>query len=137
MCYLIAGIFITNLVARNQDMRATVISAVTDTFPVLLNITVPQDVNELVVGLPVARDDIIPSPDSIPDATQPSGSLDSIKTGQSDASLVSDTMRLSRGAVRDSVAGLARTISISSGSLTVEDVETFLLEQLESAVVLR
>ena len=121
-------------------MRATVTAAIRDTFPVLLNITVPQDVNELVVGLPVARNDIIQSPGSIPDAAQPSTRLDSVKTGQADSSSVSDTgdvQRLSTVDVRDSVASLARTISASFGSLTDEDVETFLLEQLETAVVLR
>ena len=140
MVILIAGVFITNLAARNRDMRATVTAAIRDTFPVLLNITVPQDVNELVVGLPVARNDIIQSPGSIPDTAQPSTRLNSIKTGQADSSSISDTgnvQRLSTGVVRDSVASLARTISASFGSLTDKDVETFLFEQLETAVVLR
>ena len=134
---LIAGVFITNLAARNKAVRATVIAVIRDTFPVLLNITVPQDVNELVVGLPVARNDIIRSPDSILDTAQPSTSQE---TAQADSSSVLDASkvpRLSSEDVRDSVAGLAGTISASCRSLTDKDVETFLLEQLESAVVLR
>ena len=97
----------------------------------LLNITVPQDVNELVIGLPVARNDVIRSPGSIPDATQPSTSLE---TGQADSSSVSDTgnvQRLSTADIRDSVASLAKTISASFRSLTDKDVETSLLEQRE------
>ena len=45
-----SGIFITNLAARNAQLRAQVLDRLCATFPHLLSFTIPEDLNEVLVG---------------------------------------------------------------------------------------
>jgi len=63
---------VTNLVARNRDLHDSVLEAICQTFPLSLHIPVPEDVNEIVVGLLQANDDIIgQNTDQTDDGRQP------------------------------------------------------------------
>ena len=47
---ILIGLFITNLAARDKRRRATSLKALRENFPTLLSISVPEDVNEIVIG---------------------------------------------------------------------------------------
>ena len=103
----------TNLAARNCDLRDSVLEAICQTFPLVLHIPVPEDVNEIVVGLPQAEDDIVGrSTDQSDNGRQPF---------------------VVTPAVKDSVAILARMVTASSNTLDIQSVQKELLEFLESA----
>ena len=53
------GIMITNLCARNKELRSTAISSLLCVFQALLIIPVPHDINEVVVCLTQWREDIL------------------------------------------------------------------------------
>ena len=46
------GVFITNLVARNEKMKQSALKSLKEQFPSLLSVSVPEDVNEVVIALP-------------------------------------------------------------------------------------
>lgn len=54
--------FITNLAARNQALKSEVLREVQVMYPQLLIIPVPEDINEVIVGLPQTDSARIPSP---------------------------------------------------------------------------
>lgn len=43
----------TNLAARNKEMKGAALKSLLESFPNLLSISIPEDVNEVVVGLPI------------------------------------------------------------------------------------
>ena len=55
------GIMITNLCARNKELRSTAISSLLCVFQALLIIAVPHDINEVVVCLTQWQEDILGS----------------------------------------------------------------------------
>ena len=83
------------------------------TFSLLHTIPVPEDVNEIIVGLPQTRDDIIGD-----------------SADQSDHSRQSVVISVD---LKDSVTNLTQMIVAGSSSLDFETVEKELLECLESA----
>lgn len=107
------GIFVTNLAARNQQLHDSTLAAIGPTFSLLLTIPVPEDVNEIIVGLPQTRDDIIGD-----------------SADQSDHSRRSVVISVD---LKDSVTNLTRMIVARSSSLDFETVEKELLECLESS----
>lgn len=48
----------TNLAARNQEMRSEVLFSLRAAFPMLISIPVPEDLNEVVVGLICPREEL-------------------------------------------------------------------------------
>lgn len=52
LCYFFAGVFMTNLVARSRQMKDVAIESLGKHFASLLSVSFPEDVNELVIGLP-------------------------------------------------------------------------------------
>ena len=42
----------TNLAARNMERKTEILRQLADTFPTLLSIPIPEDINEIIVGLP-------------------------------------------------------------------------------------
>ena len=44
----------TNLAARSKEMKSTTLQSLRETFPSLLSLSVPEDVNEIVIALPDA-----------------------------------------------------------------------------------
>lgn len=44
----------TNLAARNKKMKGVALKSLLESFPKLLSISIPEDVNEVFVGLPDA-----------------------------------------------------------------------------------
>ena len=103
----------TNLAARNQELHDSTLTAIGATFPLLLIIPVPEDVNEIIVGLPQTRDDIIGD-----------------TADQSDQSKRPVVISVD---LKDSVTNLTRMIIAGSSSQDFETVEKELLECLESA----
>lgn len=103
----------TNLAARNQELHDSTLAAIGATFSLLLTIPVPEDVNEIIVGLPQTRDDIIGD-----------------SADQSDHSRRSVVISVD---LKDSVTNLTRMIVARSSSLDFEMVEKELLECLESS----
>ena len=107
----------TNLAARNRDLHDSVLEAICQTFPVSLHIPVPEDVNEIVVGLLQANDDIIgQNTDQSDDGRQPF---------------------VVTPAVKDSVTILARMIATHSSSEDIHSVQKELLEFLGSATCIQ
>ena len=51
---LIIGLFVTNLAARNREKRTEILRCLSDTFPNLVSIPVPEDINEVIVAVPSA-----------------------------------------------------------------------------------
>ena len=49
----------TNLAARNQEMKSQALSSLHVAFPKLICIPVPEDINEVVIGLPQPRHEIL------------------------------------------------------------------------------
>ena len=58
----VTGLFITNLATRSTDLRNMVIAMMWSAFHTVLRISIPEDVNEILIGLPCKRDDIVLSP---------------------------------------------------------------------------
>ena len=57
------GIFVTNLAARNIEMKKEFLRQLSDYFPKLLSIPIPEDVNEIIVGLPSTGTSVEPDHD--------------------------------------------------------------------------
>ena len=96
--------------------------AVGETFPVLLNIPIAEDVNEIIIGVPHKRDSIRPVQESHSHTT-PIGS-------QSHSDPKERSMKLDCSAsIRDAVSSLARTIAASDSN-----VHTEIMEYLQNAV---
>ena len=51
----------SNLAARNKEMRDSALKSLLDSFPSLLCISIPEDVNQVVVGLPktVSKEEVV------------------------------------------------------------------------------
>jgi hypothetical protein len=47
-----AGLFLTNVASRNKEMRTETLRSISCTYPQLISIPIPEDINEVVVGLP-------------------------------------------------------------------------------------
>ena len=58
----VTGLFITNLAARSTDLRNMVIAMMWSAFHTVLRISISEDVNEILIGVPCKRDDIVSSP---------------------------------------------------------------------------
>ncbi len=52
---IFVGILITNLVARDASRRASALKTLHANFDELISISVPENVNEIVVGLPMSQ----------------------------------------------------------------------------------
>lgn len=48
------GLLITNVASRNKEMRTEILRSISSTCPTLISIPIPEDINEVVVGLPLA-----------------------------------------------------------------------------------
>ena len=46
------GVFMTNLAARNEKIKGVALKSLVGNFPALLSISIPEDINEIVLGLP-------------------------------------------------------------------------------------
>lgn len=46
----------TNLAARNKEMKVAALKSLLESFPNLLSISIPEDVNEVIVGLPLKQE---------------------------------------------------------------------------------
>ena len=96
----------TNLAARNKDLRSKVLHSVQETYPNLLLIPVPEDVNEVLVAL---------SHDSVLHLGKQSNSVKKDTAHRTD--LLSDN-------VKASVATLAGVLASGSSSLlNAKDLE--------------
>lgn len=116
-----SGIFVTNLAARNKELRETVIKSFNESFSTLLTIPIPEDVNEVLVGIPHHIDEV-----TLSSATTRSGSL---RTSRPKLTCNSH--------LKDSVANLASMIAENSGgSQDAQNVTGTLVEHLENAVLL-
>ena len=51
---IIIGLFVTNLAARNEEKRTEILCCLSDTFPNLVSIPVPEDINKVIVAVPSA-----------------------------------------------------------------------------------
>ena len=52
-----AGLFLTNVASRNKELRTETLRSISCIYPQLISIPVPEDINELVVGLPTGMSD--------------------------------------------------------------------------------
>ena len=94
-----AGLFLTNVASRNKELRTETLRSMSCTYPHLISIPIPEDINELVVGLP---------------------------TGTSDSASLSATLEFDSVEVNSALANLATVISKNSGGKF--DVESILKE---------
>ena len=46
------GLFLTNVASQNKEMRTEILKLISGTYPSLVSIPIPEDINEVVVGLP-------------------------------------------------------------------------------------
>lgn len=83
-----AGLFLTNVASRNKELRTETLRLISCTYPRLVSIPIPEDINEVVVGLP---------------------------TGMSDSASVSPTLEFDSIEVKSALANLATVISKNSG----------------------
>ena len=91
-----AGLFLTNVASRNKELRTEALYSISCIYPQLFSIPIPEDINELVVGLP---------------------------TGTNDSASLSVTHEFDTVEVKSALANLAAVISKnSSGNIEVESV---------------
>ena len=55
--WIFAGLFLTNVASRNKEMRTKILQSISSSYPNLVSIPIPEDINEVVVGLPTAISD--------------------------------------------------------------------------------
>ena len=113
------GLFITNLATRSTDLRNMVIAMMWSAFHTVLRISIPEDVNEILIGVPCKRDDIVSSPD----LTSSAGSKEPPRM------VLTSELRGHVTALAGMIAGR------SLGVLELQDVEEQLLEYLEKTFV--
>ena len=82
------GLFLINVASRNKELRTETLRLISCTYPQLISIPIPEDINELIVGLP---------------------------TGTSDSASLSATLEFDSVEVKSAVANLAAVISKNSG----------------------
>lgn len=60
----------TNLAARNKQMKGAALRSILEFFPHLISISIPEDVNEITMGLPetVSREEVLSS--SVPESEE-------------------------------------------------------------------
>ena len=117
----VSGLFITNLATRSTDLRNMVIAMMWSAFHTVLRISIPEDVNEILIGLPCKRDDIVSSPDL---------------TSTCGAGSKEPPRMVLTSELRGHVTALAGMIAGRSlGVLEAQDVEEQLLEYLEKTFV--
>lgn len=51
------GLFLTNVASRNKEMRTEILQSISSTYPNSVSIPIPEDINEVVVGMPTAKSD--------------------------------------------------------------------------------
>ena len=54
---LCAGLFLTNVASRNKELRTETLRLISCSFPQLVSVPIPEDINEMVVGLPTGVKD--------------------------------------------------------------------------------
>ena len=129
----------TNLAARNQEMKSQALSSLRAAFSKLICIPVPEDVNEVVIGLAHPRHDILePAFWSGPhDYHVVSGgrgcSGEALAGAISDGVVESEQIRVS-DAVRERMADMA-CVAATQGSHGPEELKKELLELFSSATV--
>ena len=96
------GLFLTNVSSRNKEMRTEILQSISSTYPNLVSIPIPEDINEVVVGMPTAMSD---HDGSIP---------------------LSATLEFDSTEVKSALANLATVVSKNSGGKF--DVESLLKE---------
>ena len=94
-----AGLFLTNMVARSKEMRTEILQSISGTYPNLISIPIPEDINEVVVRLPSA---------TVTDNSQ-TDSNHKVSTP------VSSTLELDSADVKNTLAKVASVVSRSSG----------------------
>ena len=92
------GLFLTNMAARNKEMRTDILQSISSTYPNLISIPIPEDINEVIVGLPSATVTDNSQTDSNHKAPTP----------------VSATLELDSIEVKNSLAKVASVVSKSS-----------------------
>ena len=91
-----AGLFLTNVASRNKELRTETLCSISCIYPRLISIPIPEDINELVVGLP---------------------------TGTSVSASLSATFEFDTIEVNSALANLAAVVSKnSSGNFEVESI---------------
>ena len=85
-----AGLFLTNVASRNKELRTETLRSISCIYPQLISIPIPEDINELVVGLPT-------------------GMSDHVSTS------ISATLEFDSVEVKSALANLATVISKNSG----------------------
>ena len=91
-----AGLFLTNIASRNKELRTETLRSISCIYSQLISIPIPEDINELVVGLP---------------------------TGTNDSASLSATLEFDNIKVKSALANLAAVISKnSSGNVEVESI---------------
>ena len=73
LLYTPIGVFMTNLNARNEELKTEALKSLHRHFPSLLCISVPEDVNQVVSGLPNSQ----LRPDIVGGGTKTKGKCDS------------------------------------------------------------
>ena len=86
-----AGFFLTNVASRNKELRTETLRSISCTYPRLASIAIPEDINEVVMGLPTGISD-----HEVSTSTSASLEFDSIE-------------------VKSALANLATVISKNSG----------------------
>lgn len=100
----------TNLAARNKGMRTEVLHSISNVFQNLLSIPIPEDINEVVVGLP---------PATIAKTLKENEAGSGCKVW----TLVPEVDLTSNQEVKDTLAKLASTVAETSGrNIDVEDL---------------
>ena len=51
------GLFLTNVASRNKEMRTEILQSISSTYPNSVSIPIPEDINEVVVGMPTTMSD--------------------------------------------------------------------------------
>ena len=109
------------MAARNKEMTTEVLCSISDVFPNLLSIPIPEDVNEVVVGLPSAA------------AAAMNMTRSQAELGRTPISLTESGLT-SNLEVKDTLASLAATVAKSSGSsVNAEDLQKSWMSLLASA----
>ena len=114
--YITVGLFVSNVAARNKEMRTEILRSLANTFPNLLSIPISEDINEIVVGLPSAA---------------------IAKDGQAGVNSIDFDLPSSQG-MKDGLTNLAAKVSKSSlGRLNAEDLLTEWTDLLHGAEVVQ
>jgi hypothetical protein len=59
--WIYAGFFLTNVASRNKELRTETLRSISCTYPQLVSIPIPEDINEVVVGRPMSDHEVYTS----------------------------------------------------------------------------